>query len=128
MHEKPKVLIVDDDDDIRYALSKIFKKCYCVVKEIASVEAALEELSTTQYDIVFSDMWFHGSMGGEELLDVTTKKFPNTKVALISCSMDAKRSAELKSKGAACCLEKPFFKETCIQILNELYTPQKKAA
>lgn len=128
MSKQPSVLIVDDDDDIRYALTRIFKKCNCIVNDAASVEDALSELSANHYDIVFSDMWFHGTMGGEELLDAAIQQFKQTKVVLISCSMDAKRTAKLMSRGAAFCLQKPFYKDTCLEVLSNLNSPQQKAA
>ncbi len=128
MIEETSVLIVDDDDDIRYALSKIFKKCNCIVNDVASVEDALDELSANHYDIVFSDMWFHGTMGGEELLHTAVQQFEQTMVVLISCSMDAERTALLMSQGAAFCLQKPFYEDTCLEVLSKLSTLQKKAA
>lgn len=128
MNNDLSVLVVDDDDDIRYALTRMFKKCNCAVNDVASVEDALNELSTHHYDVVFSDMWFHGTMGGEELLETAIHQFPQTKIVLISCSMDSSRIATLKSKGAALCLQKPFFKDTCLDVLSQLGQSQQKAA
>lgn len=122
------VLVVDDDDDIRYAICNILKKCGCVVAEAISVENALEELSEQQYDIVFCDMRFHGSIGGEALLEFTNENLPDIDVVLISCAMDAQRKKELKQKGAAACMQKPFFKDVCLDVLAELQEQHRKAA
>ncbi len=122
------VLVVDDDDDIRYAIGNILKKCGCVISESESVEDALLELSEHQYDIVFCDMRFHGGIGGEALLEFTNKNLPDIDVVLVSCAMDAQRKKELKEQGAAVCLQKPFFKDTCLDVLAELQQQHQKVA
>ena len=122
------VLVVDDDDDIRYAISNILKKCGCVVSASTSVEEAQAELSNHHYDIVVCDMRFHGSIGGEALLEFANEHLPNTDIVLISCAMDVNRKKELMSKGAAMCLQKPFFKDTCLELLAELDQEHRKAA
>ena len=121
-------LVVDDDDDIRYAIANILKKCDCVVAEAISVEDALVELCKHQYDIVFCDMRFHGSIGGEALLEFANENLPDTDVVLVSCAMDAQRKKELLSQGAAMCLQKPFFKDTCLDVLTELKEQHRNAA
>lgn len=122
------VLVVDDDDDIRYAIGNILKKCGCIVSEAISVEDALVDLSEHQYDIVFCDMRFHGGIGGEALLEFTNEHLPELDVILISCAMDAQRKKELQELGAAMCLQKPFFKDTCLDVLAELEERHRKAA
>ncbi len=122
------VLVVDDDDDIRYAIGTILKKCGCVVSEAVSVEDALVDLSENKYDIVFSDMRFHGGIGGEALLEFTNKNLPELDVVLISCAMDTQRKKELVAQGAAMCLQKPFFKDACLDVLAQLAEQHRKAA
>jgi len=122
------VLVVDDDDDIRYAVTTILKRCGCAASEAACVEDALIVLSEQQYDIVFCDMRFHGGVDGEALLDFTNQNLPEVDVVLMSCAMDATRKKELIALGAAKCLEKPFFKDTCLDVLAELEEQHQKAA
>ena len=122
------VLVVDDDDDIRYAIGNILKKCGCTVSDAISVEDGLEELCKHQYDIVFCDMRFHGGIGGEALLKFTNENLPELDVVLISCAMDAQRKNELVARGAAACIQKPFFKDACLDVLAELEEQHSKAA
>lgn len=122
------VLVVDDDEDIRYALSNILKKCDCVVTQSESVESARETLTDKHYDVVFCDMRFHGGEGGEEFLEFANQNSPDTNVVLVSCAMDSQRKQELIAKGASVCLQKPFFRDTCLDVLSELqHLPQKVA-
>lgn len=114
------VLVVDDDGDTRYAIAKILGKCGCDITEVGSVEDALIVLSKTHFDIVFSDMRFHGGMDGEELLDAVSQLHPDMEVVLMSCSMDVERKDRLMAKGATRCLEKPFYTEVCIETLADI--------
>jgi len=128
MKAPTSVLVVDDDDDIRYAIRNILKKCGCEVADAVCVADAQIELSAQHYDIVFCDLRFQGSAGGEELLEFTNQNMPDTDVVLISCAMDAQRKKELVSQGAAMCLQKPFFKDTCLDVLDQLHQQSSKAA
>ncbi len=122
------VLIVDDDDVIRSAIARILQNCGCMVSEAKTVEDALSELNESQYDLVFCDMRFKGGLGGEDLLSYTNEHMPTIAVVLISCAMDAQRSRELVAQGAAMCIQKPFFKETCLNVLGQLKHKHQNAA
>lgn len=124
-----EVLIVDDDRDTRYALTRILGKCGCTTTQACSVEEALQLMGAMHFDVVFSDMRFHGELGGEELLETVKNLHPLTDVVLMSCAMGIDRKQSLLAKGAAECLEKPFFKATCEDALNSLSpTIHQKAA
>lgn len=125
---KRRVLVVDDDPDIRYAIVNILRRCDCDVVDAMSVEAAFDVLQSRDIDIIFCDMRFQGELGGEDLLAMTVENYPHIDVILVSCAMDGMKKAELQAKGAAHCLQKPFFKDTCLTVLANLDQPAQKAA
>lgn len=122
------VLVVDDDDAMRYGLARELKKCGCTVHECASVDEALEQLTKQNYSVVFSDMRFPGGKDGDELLEVTLDQYPATEVILVSCAMDSKRKADLVAKGASLCLQKPIYKDHCIAAFSTLAVELQNAA
>lgn len=126
-----QTLVVDDDKDIRDAIARILSRCECLVSEAASVEDAIEKLNNKQFDIVFSDMRFgEDQMGGEELLSYTVLEHPDVKVVLMSSAMNEDQKTYLMGKGASCCLQKPFFKDTCLTVLENIIqsAPAKRRA
>lgn len=123
-----KALVLDDDEDTRFAICRILSKCDCNVVEAESVKASVEILETGAIDIVFSDMRIPGSDGGEELLKIVADQFPNIHIVLMSCAMDKDTRATLMGMGATECLQKPFYKDTCIELLESLKEPLKKSA
>lgn len=122
------MLVVDDDADIRYAVANILRKCGCDVCESDSVEDAIDQLQLSRYDVVFCDMRFHGGMGGKDLLDFTVQNCPELAVVLMSCAMEKQQQNDLIANGAAFCLRKPFFRDTCLSVLGELGKDSKQAA
>lgn len=123
-----KALVIDDDDDIRFAVRRVVGKCGCDVADAESGEKALNMMSEEQYDIVFCDLRFPGGMPGEELLQRLREKHPTTKVVMMSCAMDAEIKKGLVEKGASDCVRKPFFKDVCLETIENLHPPQQKAA
>ncbi len=114
-------LVVDDDNDIRSAIARMLSRCGCTVTEAASIEDAIEKLKPQEFNIIFSDLRFEeGQMNGEDLLAYTTQEYPATKVVLMSASINPKQKSDLLGKGAAYCLQKPFFKNTCLEVLSEI--------
>lgn len=123
-----KVLVLDDDEDTRFAISRILGKCDCDVVEADSVQASIELLEQGSIDIIFSDMRIPGSDGGEELLEIVAKEYPDIAIVLMSCAMDADTRVRLIEMGATACVQKPFYKDTCIELLQSIREPLKKIA
>lgn len=121
-------VVLDDDEDTRFAIGRILGKCDCDVLEASSVNAAIALLADNSVDIVFSDLRIPGEAGGKELLSIVQNEHPSVHVVLMSCAMDASARTQLMNAGALDCLQKPFYKETCLQILKNLDVPLKKSA
>lgn len=126
--QNSSVLVVDDDDATRYALTKILGKCGCTVTQASTVEEALQLMDRSHFDVVFSDMRFHSDLGGEELLENVLNKHQLTDVVLMSCAMDITRKQYLMEKGASACVEKPFFRSTCEDTLHAISHQQHQRA
>jgi len=123
-----RVVVLDDDHDTRFAIKRILGKCGCEVYESESVEDALALIESHAVDVVFSDMRLPGAPGGEELLDIILERELNVHVVLMSCAMDTNMRSSLLNKGAADCVQKPFFKDTCEQILANITGTLKRLA
>ncbi len=113
------VLVVDDDIDIRYAIVRMLGKCECDVVEASSVECAFEQMQSQAFDTVFSDIRFPTGLSGEDLLKRTGEKYPHINVVLMTSALDKSKQNELMEKGAAFCLQKPFFLDTCLTVLGK---------
>jgi len=122
------ILVVDDDDDIRFALKRIIGRCGYHVTEADSGEKALTLLSEESCDVVFCDLRFPGDMPGEEILHSIRENHPDIKVVMMSCSMDHNIRSNLIEQGASDGIQKPFFRETCLATIEGLYPPIQKAA
>lgn len=102
----PTVLLVDDDETIRDALSEFLSEEYvCHTAETA--EKAFTRLEDDVYDVVLTDISMPG-LSGLELLGHVRQKFPNTPVIIISGISDQEHARGLIQLGAFDFLIKPF--------------------
>ncbi|HEX6189054.1 MAG TPA: EAL domain-containing protein [Pyrinomonadaceae bacterium] len=104
--EKPRILIVDDDAEIRAVLKEFLSRDYhCVTSD--SAEKALDALATQGFDLILSDIAMT-AMSGIEMLPRVVKLAPDSVVVMISgqrtieCAIDAMRA------GAFDYITKPF--------------------
>ena len=115
------VMVIDDDNDIRYAIARILRQCGCEVTEAEGVDSALVQLTQQSFDVVFSDIRFRDGQSGEQCLEVVVDQYPQTTVVMMSCSMPTQYKMELKAKGAFDCLQKPVFKDTFLRVLSKIF-------
>lgn len=122
------VLIIDDDSDIRFGVSRIVSRLGHSVKEAESGEQAIVRLSESNFDLVFCDLRFPTRLTGEQILATIKEQYPHIKVVMMSCAMDAEAQQEFMKKGASAAMQKPFFKNECANMLTNLFPTPRKAA
>jgi DNA-binding NtrC family response regulator len=100
------LLIVDDDELIRDALSELFEGEH-LCHTVGTAEEALTRLAAQDYDVIITDLSMPG-MSGEDLLRFARIYQPRTPVFFISGSIEISQAQKLKVKGAFGYLLKPF--------------------
>ncbi|WP_419781708.1 sigma-54-dependent transcriptional regulator [Maridesulfovibrio sp.] len=107
------ILIVDDEDGIRYSLRGILEDEGFDVGEAESGEQALAHLSDDQPDLVFLDIWLPG-MDGLEVLERIKKEWDWLPVVMISGHGNIETAVSAIKKGAFDFIEKPLSLEKVV--------------
>ena len=84
--QKPKVLIIDDEEQIRNLLIDVLGNSY-QCSDAGSAEEALAALANTTFDLVISDIDM-GGMSGLELVPRVHSLSPDTVVVMVSGNQD----------------------------------------
>jgi two-component system response regulator FlrC len=109
-----KVLIVEDDKELREALCTTLQLAGMEYVEADCAETALIQLDRQKVDIVVSDVNMPG-MDGHALLGHIKQKFPELPMMLITAFGQVKLAVEAMQNGAADYLVKPFEPKVLIQ-------------
>jgi len=107
------VLVVDDEEDIRYSLRGILEDEGYDVVEAVSAERALELASEQRPDLVFLDIWLPG-MDGLTALDSLREDQPELPVIMISGHGSIETAVSAIKKGAFDFIEKPLSLEKVV--------------
>ena len=102
-----KILIVDDEDDVRLFLADFISERDFGVETAADGEEAVEKVKKTKYDVILLDIMMPG-MDGMACLEKIKKLSPSTVVIMITALKDETRMAAAKKLGAAQYIVKPF--------------------
>ena len=100
------VLVVDDEDGPRKALTTLFSGPYTVL-EAADGPAALDILAHANVDVVVTDL-FMPSMPGIDLVREAKRRFPNVEVIILTGFGELGTAMQAVELGAYAYLEKPF--------------------
>jgi CheY-like chemotaxis protein len=106
MSSRP-ILIVDDEKNIRLALSMSLEKLEIPVETAASGEEALEKVAQGEYELMLLDLRMPG-MDGMEVLRRVSQQLPELKVIIITAYGSIDLAVEAMKLGAVDFLQKPF--------------------
>jgi FixJ family two-component response regulator len=106
MTAKP-ILIVDDEKNIRLALSMSLEKLDIPVETAASGEEALEKVAQGGYGLMLLDLRMPG-LDGMEVLRQVSQQQPEIKVIIITAYGSIDLAVEAMKLGAVDFLQKPF--------------------
>jgi diguanylate cyclase (GGDEF)-like protein len=105
-HEKPTILIIDDDEQIRKLLKELLCHDYeCL--DVSSAEEALSTLRAVTFDLVLSDINM-GGISGLDLVPQVLKQSPDTVVVMISGQQTIDYAIEAMRVGAFDYITKPL--------------------
>jgi two-component system, NtrC family, response regulator AlgB len=104
---QPRVLIVDDEKNIRTTLSLCLEQMGCEVGEAASAENALTALTRQPYDLAFLDLRL-GEASGLDLIPQLLAEDPNLSIIVITAYATIDTAVEAIKRGANDYIPKPF--------------------
>ena len=102
-----RLLIVDDDDDLRQTLAQRFKKQGMIVIEANGGEMALEKTDEVRCDVALLDLHMPG-MNGIELLEKLKERQPDLEVLILTAHGSIETAIMAVKRGAYDYLTKPF--------------------
>jgi two-component system phosphate regulon response regulator OmpR len=127
-HDKPHILVVDDDDRLRALLSKYLSEQGFMVTAAASAKQARSYLTAFIFDMMVLDVMMPGETGLEFLSSIKGQNIPVLMLSAMGESEDRISGLEL---GAEDYLTKPFEpKELVLRIraiLRRVSTQEEKA-
>jgi two-component system, NtrC family, response regulator AlgB len=107
MGEPLKVLVVDDEKNIRSTLGMCLEQLGCDVQGAATVEAACAAQAAASFDLAFLDLRL-GSSDGLELIPRLLATQPGLAIVVITAYASVESAVEAIKRGAWDYLPKPF--------------------
>ncbi|RMD86968.1 MAG: response regulator [Calditrichaeota bacterium] len=123
--EKKKILVMDDDEQVRVVSEKLLQKVgYEVQVAKDGVEAIqlYEEARLTgdPYDVVIIDLQIEEGMGGEETIKKLKQKDPEVKAILSTGDVNNPIFSQYKKFGFIEVISKPYNIDEFYSIVNEV--------
>jgi CheY-like chemotaxis protein len=119
---KPKVLVADDDPQMRGLLLRVMEETGFDVAEVANGSDALNAMASTDFDLLVLDL-FMPHLGGLDVLQALLRRGSRTPVIAMTGGADRSVEEPLKralALGAATVFAKPFdvaeFAETAVRL------------
>lgn len=118
----PRILIADDDPDVRTVLARHLASAGYEVLEAADGRACLEALRTTPVDLVILDIYMP-EVDGIAVIAQAHRDFAHVRILAISGggTVPRERTLEIAQRlGATRTLSKPFEREDLLALVREL--------
>ncbi|WP_052417361.1 sigma-54-dependent transcriptional regulator [Cellvibrio mixtus] len=110
-----KVLVVEDDNNLREALTDTLQLADYSVVAVNSAEEAIKQLADyNDIRMIVSDVNM-GAMSGHDLLKIVKKEYPHIPMMLITAYASISESVDAMKHGAVDYLVKPFAPQTLVE-------------
>ena len=119
MTDKTRILIVDDESDLRNLLNHILTQAGYDVIEAEDGEVALNLLKKEKFDLAFLDIQMP-NINGIQVLKHIQKNSPSTKAIMLTGYADLKNAMEAKEFGAHDFIGKPYKIEDILSTVRRL--------
>jgi CheY-like chemotaxis protein len=119
--EKERVLLVDDERNIRLTLSRSLEALGVQIETAVNGEEALQKLQEDEFALLLLDLKMPG-MDGMDVLHQVQERWPKTRVIVITAHGTINSAVEAMKLGAVDFIQKPFspaeIRELVTKVLN----------
>lgn len=116
---KPRVLIIEDEKDMREVVEEVIKDEYEVI-QAGTAEEGLEAVKRGGIDLILLDIRLPGMSGMQFLAEL--KKFdPQVEVIIVTAYPDIRNAVEATKLGAYDYIPKPFHNDDLLHTLHRAY-------
>ena len=124
MNDAQKILIVDDEENIRRIFKKGLEKKNYTVHTAKNAEDALPKIKNQNYLLIFSDI-FMDEMSGLTLLKEARKINPQAKIVVMTAQDTMNNTIEAMRTGAYDYISKPFDFEAVYALIDRVEASRK---
>lgn len=117
MPEKSRILVVDDEEALRYLLSSELAAEGYEVETAGDGDEAIESIKQKDYDVVLLDIKMP-RVDGFEVLRFIKQNKPEIKVIMLTAYADVKNAIEALKLGASDFVSKPYDLEDILTSIN----------
>ena len=103
----PRVLVVDDQSDVRAMISIVLRIHHFEIIEAADATAALKVFADTSFDLAIVDIFLQGS-NGSDLIGTLRARAPDLPIVAISGMTALDYLSDTPELSDVVCLQKPF--------------------
>jgi len=125
MGETARILIVDDDENIRKVLTTILEDEGYIVESVENAKKAIEKTKKKYYNLALIDIRLP-DMEGIELLTKIKDTTPKMRKIIITGYPTLKNAIEAVNRGADAYMLKPFQMEKVLSIIREQLKKQEE--
>src|SRR5580765_6774187 len=118
MHPPAKILVADDEQNLRRVLVALLRREGHEVVQAANGLEAIEQLGKGDYDVVITDLRMPGA-DGMEVLRTASKNHPHVPVIMITAYGSVGQAVEAIKAGAFDYIEKPFEQDSIRMIVDK---------
>ena len=115
---KSKILIVDDEESIRYTFDQFLTEAGYEVETADSMQACLEKVRQEPFDLLFLDINL-GEENGLDALDPIRKLQPECSIVMITGAFSSKSVLKARIHGASDYLAKPIRKASLLYVAGK---------
>ncbi|MFT5729329.1 MAG: two-component system response regulator HydG [Desulforhopalus sp.] len=112
---KSKILVVDDEESIRFTFNIFLVEADCEVDTAANYEEAVALIKEIEYDLIYTDIFMEGE-SGIDLLNISMRLRPSTPVVIITGVPSVETATESLRIGALDYIIKPLCQDTLLRV------------
>lgn len=122
-----KVLVAEDDESTRFAISKIVEHLGCVAYQCSDGDRAIKTLDDNpDISVVITDVIMPGMSGTEMVKKIRSKsQFTRLPILIISGAVGPKEISDVLSSGATAFLAKPVKTSEIREYLNRYLSEEQ---